>query len=991
MENLQLNKNNNKKNKQFTSDINIHQILKPKQISLIKKFQKKNLSELLNDNKIFEDKKKLSELKNIQLNTETIHNNLKYNKCLSDSYDLTNIDDNNIGIDKYKILKNLLNNKVNLSLFYYGGPINIFNFSEKICLEYNNTSKYFLKFNDIYDTNNEQLFIDYLNMGNVCQIIIPSKKKTNFKMLNVNRKFLEISKESKHMQVFKGKDLFKKINLKPKNSSKSNNNNGNDNNGNGDNGNGDNGNGDNGNGNNGNGNNGNDKKEGSNNEKKGNNVEGGSNNSRFFTKNLSGISISKMSTENRQSMIKELSEFLNDTVIEVDENKLHNYKELQKYIYQKKLNIIIQDEKFKNQYITSIKDFSSLGDIHEYKSDFGLNNKVNILLPHFYSSILQLGYIKKNIKIEQKSPISFNKICEMLNVISSDSKNNKNTTSLINSLKKYIENMIQNLKDIFKNYYLMNLTFHYNSERYAIHPTEMVNETSKEVNKYFDLLQNILEEILDSAKFKTEKNIKKYIEKTFLEKLKNRFVSGFVISVLYNYDKNSKFNIPSNYLSQPKYYHTSVLNHIKGRKVDINDIEQGSYYFDNQIKKIIYIGDTSIIDYIKNSNSKNSNSKKSNSKKSDILFNIRPILSNKRLKQIHQVYIKHCSQVLKKLQSNINTHITQQTKYFHVIDWLRLHNKKDRILDYEKYVNHKMKKMFLHNQTNEVILKKAKTEFKKIVKGLHEELLDIIKSRENSEDIVSEYNFFLDKYVIWLIFIINHMINFSNDSKQKLIFNNIFQIFLDNKHITKWNEKCKKNNLNYFIPVKSTSPEKKTIMSTVKLTKPTPGTTSINYYNLTTGKTESKLSKFDYTVVTSRTTNLSTDDFTCWTGPMTELKVEHLIKYYMKYLESYEVKEKIECSMEDVTNQILMEKKRILEDTNNINNLNRKMEEVNRQIAEYESSQTQCKYLISYEQLLKEILKVKYPLRITNTNNANLTVLNSKVREYQDELMRIIS
>lgn len=43
------------------------------------------------------------------------------------------------------------------------------------------------------------------------------------------------------------------------------------------------------------------------------------------------------------------------------------------------------------------------------------------------------------------------------------------------------------------------------------------------------------------------------------------------------------------------------------------------------------------------------------------------------------------------------------------------------------------------------------------------------------------------------------------------------------------------------------------------------------------------------------------------------------------------------------------------------------------------------------EQLLKEILKVKYPLRITNTNNANLSVLDSKAREYQNELMRIIS
>ena len=981
MENLQLNKNNNKKYKQFSSDINIHQILKPKQISLIKQFQKKNLGKLLNENKIFENKKKLSELKDIQLTSETINNNLKYNKCLPDSYDLTNINEDNIGIDKYKISKNLLNNKVNLSLFYYGGPINIFSFFEKLCLENNSNSKYFLKFDDISDTNNEQLLIDYLNMGNISQIIIPPQK--NAKMLNVNKKFLKINKKSNNIQVFKGEELFQKINLKPKkNSSKSNKNgnNGKDNNGK-NNGEGNNGNSNNEKGNNGNGNNGKNNGEG-------NNSSGGSNSTRFFTKNLSGISISKMSSEDREFFIKSLTELLKDTVIEVDENKLDNYKELQKYIYQKKLNIIIQDEKFQNKYITSLNDFKTLGDIHEYKSDFGLNTKINISLPDFYSSILKLVYIKNKIQIKQNCIISFNKICEMLKVISSDSKNNKNTTSLINNLNKYIKNMIQNLKDIFKNYYLMNLTFHYNSKKYSIHPTEMINETSKQVNKYFDLLQNILEEILDSNKFKTDKNIKKYIENTFLEKVKNIFVSGFVISVLYNYDKNSKCNIPNNYLSQQKYYDTSVLDHIKGRKLDINDIEKGSYYFDNQIKKIIYIGDTSIIDYIKKSNT---NTKNSNSKKSDILFNIRPILSKKKLKQIHQVYIKYCTQVLTNIQSNIDTHITQQTKYFHVIDWLRLHNKKDRILDYEKYVNRKMKKMFLHNQTNEVILKKAKTEFKKIVKELHQELLDIIKSRENSEDIVSEYNFFLDKYVIWLIFIINHMINFSNDSKQKLIFNNIFQIFLDNKHISKWNEKCKKNNLNYFIPVKSTSPETKTIMSTIKLSKPTPGTTSINYYNLTTGKTESKLSKFDYTVVTTRTNNLSTDDFTCWTGPMTELKVEHLIKYYMKYLESYEVKEKIECSMEDVTNQILMEKKRILENTNNINNLNRKMEEVNRQIAEYESSQSQCKYLISYEQLLKEILKVKYPLRITNTNNANLSVLDSKVREYQNELMRIIS
>jgi hypothetical protein len=677
------------------------------------------------------------------------------------------------------------------------------------------------------------------------------------------------------------------------------------------------------------------------------------------------LSLKHKSKSNSSKCITEIKKLLKNSVIEINDDNLTSFPRLKQFVYEKQFSLMSSKIIYKAQYVKTINDIRTLGDLQEYICYYGINKDIRIPLYKKYNNILKTGFIKNNIMILLKHKLDFLKIFYVLK--------NLNTRSVTD----YIASLMKEVKEIFKYYYLYNLTFIYETHGISIHPNEMINATCETVNTYFDLFENILIDIVEKKTVKY-KDIEGHIKTVFKSKLKNMFVSGFCTSSVYNFNSKTDYNLPVKFIKNIKHYHNIkyVLN--------INSVQKGIYYFDNVIKKIVCIKNNSILDYLDSIRDKSLY-------RDDILKNIRPILSRKQLNIMNKVYKTNCLMNLNILQRNIEQYVIEQAKLNYVYDILKNSYANKIIRDYQKYVQKKISTIFLNSETNEVILTQAKNKFKKIVKELQSELTMAMASNKN---VVYSYNLFLDKYIIWLITIINHMINFSNNSKQKLIFHKIFEMFLDKKNILKWSEKCKKNNLNYYIPIKSKSLNQKTLTSRIGLTQPKQGSSTIQYYNLTTGDTESKLSKFDYTVVGIHNSSLSTDEFHCWTGSVTDLDIHSLIIYYMKHLDSYEVKDDVQCSMENITHQILVEKKRILENSNNdINTLNLKMESINRQITEYESSSSQCKYLISYEQLLKEILKVKYPLKISNVNNSsmNTSILNSKVREYQDELMNIIS
>lgn len=927
---------NNKKNLNYKLKLNKKELNK-----LLKFKDKKYLKNFLNNFDKNTLMLKIKNYENININDETIINNLRYKKCLEDIYDLREF---NITLKKDNILNHLLNNKINFSLFYFGNINNIYNFIKTLFISNNfSNNKILIKFDDL-NKNLYQNFISLCLEKNCRYKHFEDKKE-----IQIENEFKELKNLKFNNLILKNKLTFKKniiyssdelkniIFQNKKNSNGQQNSNRQQNP------------------------NGQQRRNGEQNPNSHQNPNGQQNLNGHQGGNSIKFCFNKYSSENTSEIIKLIKKIFEKTIIEVDFNDLNSYNDLFNFILEKQFNYLIENN-FKKQYINKIEDLNTPGDLKDYKCYFNIDKNQKINLYDEYNKILKKNFIKKNISFNIKSKLNISNIFKLLNY---NSNNKENIISYINSV-------IKELKHIFKYNYLFNLGFKYETKKYSINPDEIIEKTCIEVNKYFDLFENILISIIEDNEFSKIKNLEKYIEEEFKTKLKNIFICGFITSILYGYDKNSLYNIPKSYLSNNKYYENiDILND--------KNIEKGIYYFDNIKKKIVCIEDNLLKEYV---------DKQSNFKEYNILNDIRPIFTKNQLNIIFKQF-NFQTKLLNVLNLNVKKNIEIQKKFLYVFDILKKDYNNQLKIEYELFVDKKIKEYFLNNEINESIIKKSKIKFKKIVENLNKELLNITKSKDIN--ILYEYNLFLEKYVIWIIMIIDKLINFSNNSKQKILFNQIFEMFLSKKNIIQWHEKCKKNKLNYYIPIKTKEKNISTFKSKIGISKQIPGKSEIKYYNLITGKIENKLNKFDYTIIGIRNNNLSTDEFNCWTESTDNIKIDELIIYYMKYLDSYYVKEHIECSLNNITNEILNEKIKILENTNNINNLKKKMEEINSQIIEYESSSNLCKYLISYEQLLKEILKVKYPLKITNKNNVNSSILNSKVREYQYELMKIIS
>ena len=67
------------------------------------------------------------------------------------------------------------------------------------------------------------------------------------------------------------------------------------------------------------------------------------------------------------------------------------------------------------------------------------------------------------------------------------------------------------------------------------------------------------------------------------------------------------------------------------------------------------------------------------------------------------------------------------------------------------------------------------------------------------------------------------------------------------------------------------------------------------------------------------------------------------------------------------------------------------LNKLNKEINSLELVKNNCKNLISYEDIIKEIIKIKYKLPIRNNSINSLTNLNSKITKYQTDLENLLS
>ena len=75
---------------------------------------------------------------------------------------------------------------------------------------------------------------------------------------------------------------------------------------------------------------------------------------------------------------------------------------------------------------------------------------------------------------------------------------------------------------------------------------------------------------------------------------------------------------------------------------------------------------------------------------------------------------------------------------------------------------------------------------------------------------------------------------------------------------------------------------------------------------------------------------------------------------------------------------------KLVHKSNKLSSISNEISKLNKELALSEEIEYDCKHLISYHLIIKEIIKIKYPFKVDDSNN--LTNLNITVREYQQKL-----
>lgn len=531
-----------------------------------------------------------------------------------------------------------------------------------------------------------------------------------------------------------------------------------------------------------------------------------------------------------------------------------------------------------------------------------------------------------NFTINEYDYISFLDICMLLNKFFQQKKEINNTTK--NNIKKLIIKSFDNIIIHLKNNYFCNLVFNYidNENNINIDIEYILNNTIKNLKENFKILENILINIIEDNKFYDYKDdyeyfFNKYIKTPYYEKINNKFIYGYHKSILYDYNNNNKYNINEKYLL-PKYQDKSIDDEVD------KDIKKNLIYYDTYLKKII---------------KRNTNFNYENK---------RIILSKEQLNQYYMNYNEDINK-LGKLKEILITLKDEQESLLKDIKFIENHSKD---IDYNiinKEIKDKMKKILKSNlniQYNEDNIKNLKITLKKELDNLNNEIKLILLNKQNIIDIIPKYNTFINKYSLWINNIINLIHNYPIKSNQYIILNDIFKYYITDDDIYNWINKCKINNLNYWLPVKTNSKKANHF-----------------FINLINNKVSWKINNDDLIIYNSNQLN---DKIYCWNNTLINIslpKLDNEVELVKTVLKKY-YKANIKIDLNDfVILKPLIDK--CLK---------------NKDIMKFENS---CKNMITIFDIIKEIVKNKYKFSL---DKDKIKDLENNIEIYKKNLLNLL-
>lgn len=598
-----------------------------------------------------------------------------------------------------------------------------------------------------------------------------------------------------------------------------------------------------------------------------------------------------------------------------EKNKLSN-KNNYKYELLSELNVSINISDY-------IKHKTENVDIDELIEDLIKNKKQNI------EEELDKLLNDYNFSINEYNYISFLDICMLLNNFFLKKKEISNTTKnkIINRIKKNFNDILKYLK----NNYFCNLVFNYidNENNININSENILNNTIKNLKENFNILENILINIIEDNKFydynkyKYELFFNKYIKDIYYKQINNKFIYGYQKSILYNFNNNNKYNIDEKYLL-PKYQDKSIDIE---KNLD-EDIEQNLIYYDIYLKKIIK----------RDKNFTNDNK--------------RIILTKKQLNKYYTNYneninkleeLKEILLILKKEQESLLNDIKFIENYSKEIDYNIINNE----------IKNKIKKILKSNlniQYNEDNLKNLKILLKKELDKLNKEIKIILLNKNEITNKIPKYNTFINKYSLWINNIINLINNYPIKSNQYIILNDIFKYYITDNDINEWINKCKINNLNYWLPVKTNSKKANSF-----------------FINLIDNKVSWKINNDDLIIYNS---NELTDKMYCWNNTLVNItlpKLDNEVELVKIILKKYYMA-RIKINLNDF---ILL--KPLIDKCVK-----------NKDIIKFENS---CRNMITIFDIIKEIIKNKYKFSL---NKEKIKNLENNIEIYKKNLLNLL-
>ena len=576
-----------------------------------------------------------------------------------------------------------------------------------------------------------------------------------------------------------------------------------------------------------------------------------------------------------------------------------------------------------------------------------------------------------------------------------DVNEKKNKIDKYSSILK--KNFLNYFNNLFQIYYLRYLSFSYinNKNNIYINPKNILTNTKDLLSKYLSIIEDILinilktpdylEDIYNLSEKYYQSDIKfneNEIYKQYIEDLNNNFTTGYLLSTLYTFNTKNNYNISEKFLrdnywtSQPE----AKIDNVLQRKV--TDVDDYCYYFDKDEMKLLHINNN--IKYIEYLNSLNKIKGNTDSVmySEDLLNDIRIVLSKRQLKKMYDSYHAYFKVSILILQRLIQKYELTEKKYLFILDLFVLYDKKHFESNKDIQIKNQLFRYFKTTsiQTNKNIIFEAKPYFSKIISQLNNKLLTIINDKSNISRLIERYENFITEYSFWIINLFHYISNYPNNSNQIYELENILSLFINRDIIKEWYNKCIKNNLNYWIPVYYSAKDKFSF-----------------FYNIINQKKTYNIKPNELIIVKFKNKYDVNDDLYCWNNNNFNIIVENNYDRIMIFLKKYiKCQKKLDVNDFNVIKNLINTcdnskeefEKMIKKKEEMIKKFDAKIlkeiEELNEKDMISKEMNHACKNLLSYQQVIKEIVKIKYPLRINNSNN--FSHLDTMIKKYQNEL-----